>query len=413
MSFDLLAQKIRLGKNSRANQVQYDFLASKSDTDGRLEAQFLGYGTDTFGPEIAVGHARGTVDAPANNVLGDGLGDFEWYAFSNVWHQCSEIMSFVAEVVVPGVSPSTDMVFRVTTGGTMVDRMKIFPTGRVGIGSASRASSADAVTHGAGALWVAENSSRPQICFQHSASNVNAAQIIGRKSRGASLSAPTNVAAGDAICELRAQSLSNTWFDGGYIEFAVDAAVVAGQAPATNFGIFVNANNAATVQALKIGSDRKYIMGTSMTLFTDAAFNYNLAGGVDQIVATYGQSGGSPNSMIFGYSTYSSGYTNGHPARMYVGDSSFSCYIRFDLKLQNAASNSVAPAFLMFPGVAAHKAAFFSNAGSFGGGEGVIFIANRTTAPGSNPSGGGILYAEGGALRWRGSSGTVTTIAPA
>jgi hypothetical protein len=51
--------------------------------------------------------------------------------------------------------------------------------------------------------------------------------------------------------------------------------------------------------------------------------------------------------------------------------------------------------------------------GSYGSGEGVIFITNRTVPPGSNPSGGGILYCEAGALKYRGSSGTVTTIAAA
>lgn len=52
-------------------------------------------------------------------------------------------------------------------------------------------------------------------------------------------------------------------------------------------------------------------------------------------------------------------------------------------------------------------------AGSFGSGVGVIFLANRTTAPTTNPTGGGILYCEAGALKFRGSSGTVSTIAPA
>lgn len=50
---------------------------------------------------------------------------------------------------------------------------------------------------------------------------------------------------------------------------------------------------------------------------------------------------------------------------------------------------------------------------AFGSGAGVIGIANRTTAPTTNPSGGGVLYCESGALKYRGSSGTVTTIAPA
>jgi hypothetical protein len=56
---------------------------------------------------------------------------------------------------------------------------------------------------------------------------------------------------------------------------------------------------------------------------------------------------------------------------------------------------------------------FGSTTGAFGGGDGVIGIANATTNPSSNPSGGGVLYADAGALKWRGSGGTVTTIAPA
>jgi hypothetical protein len=50
---------------------------------------------------------------------------------------------------------------------------------------------------------------------------------------------------------------------------------------------------------------------------------------------------------------------------------------------------------------------------SMGGGEVIIAIANATTVPTSNPTGGGILYVQGGALKYRGSSGTVTTIANA
>jgi hypothetical protein len=51
----------------------------------------------------------------------------------------------------------------------------------------------------------------------------------------------------------------------------------------------------------------------------------------------------------------------------------------------------------------------------FGGGQGVIAIANASVAP--DPSkklaGAGILYVEDGALKYMGSNGTVTVIAPA
>lgn len=60
---------------------------------------------------------------------------------------------------------------------------------------------------------------------------------------------------------------------------------------------------------------------------------------------------------------------------------------------------------LIFGGVGASAA--------FGGGVGVFAIANVGTAPASTPTGGGVLYVVAGALTWKGSSGTVTTIANA
>jgi hypothetical protein len=42
-----------------------------------------------------------------------------------------------------------------------------------------------------------------------------------------------------------------------------------------------------------------------------------------------------------------------------------------------------------------------------------VFLVNTASAPASNPTGGGFLYVEAGALKYRGSSGTVTTIANA
>jgi murein DD-endopeptidase MepM/ murein hydrolase activator NlpD len=55
----------------------------------------------------------------------------------------------------------------------------------------------------------------------------------------------------------------------------------------------------------------------------------------------------------------------------------------------------------------------FRTTSQFGGGQGVIAIANASGAPVVNPASGGILYVEDGALKYRGSNGTVTVIAPA
>ncbi len=53
------------------------------------------------------------------------------------------------------------------------------------------------------------------------------------------------------------------------------------------------------------------------------------------------------------------------------------------------------------------------SAGSYGNGVKVVFVENCTTAPTANPTGGGILYVESGALKYRGSGGTVTTLGAA
>jgi hypothetical protein len=50
---------------------------------------------------------------------------------------------------------------------------------------------------------------------------------------------------------------------------------------------------------------------------------------------------------------------------------------------------------------------------SLGGGTGVVFVGNSGTVPTTNPVGGGLLYVQAGALKYRGSSGTVTTVGAA
>lgn len=79
---------------------------------------------------------------------------------------------------------------------------------------------------------------------------------------------------------------------------------------------------------------------------------------------------------------------------------------RFEI---TAAGNSVHRATAFFTG----SVQIGSASSDLGGGTGVISIKNRGTAPTTNPTGGGILYTENGALMFRGSSGTVTTVAPA
>ena len=84
----------------------------------------------------------------------------------------------------------------------------------------------------------------------------------------------------------------------------------------------------------------------------------------------------------------------------------------FQLNGRNA-SNSGFETILVVQRIAAGGNIGFRTKSQFGGAQGVIAIANATVAPSVNPRGGGILYVEDGALKYRGSNGTVTVIAPA
>jgi hypothetical protein len=53
------------------------------------------------------------------------------------------------------------------------------------------------------------------------------------------------------------------------------------------------------------------------------------------------------------------------------------------------------------------------NGNDYGGGDKVIYIANSNIAPPNTPGLGGVLFTAAGALKYKGSSGTITTIANA
>jgi hypothetical protein len=66
-----------------------------------------------------------------------------------------------------------------------------------------------------------------------------------------------------------------------------------------------------------------------------------------------------------------------------------------------------------FSGRVAGGSIGFGVTSQFCAGQAVIAIANTSVVPSANPGGGGILYAEDGALEYRGSKGLITAIAPA
>lgn len=148
--------------------------------------------------------------------------------------------------------------------------------------------------------------------------------------------------------------------------------------------------------------------------------------------ALTGSSFGNPQVVAFtGSSVCALGLRGTNACYMSFGTGSTTTYTeRFGIGYRNGAGatdliNTLGNSFQLETNIAATKvpircegassniALCGSGSGSYGGGEGVIFIANAVTLPTTNPTGGGDLWIDAGALKYRGSSGTVTTLGPA
>jgi hypothetical protein len=68
---------------------------------------------------------------------------------------------------------------------------------------------------------------------------------------------------------------------------------------------------------------------------------------------------------------------------------------------------------LMTLASANNNISLFSNDQTYNGGSRIMFISDATAAPTANPVNGGYMFVSAGALRYMGSSGTISTIAPA
>lgn len=147
--------------------------------------------------------------------------------------------------------------------------------------------------------------------------------------------------------------------------------------------------------AAGIGCDIKFTGGGTpaasgtQRFFAGFTVKTRSSGGADQIIISHN---GSSNRTTLGDPT------NGSITAQTAGDMTFTI---------NGTD--------LFSLVGGNASFFEGSAPSVAGGSNVIAIGNAVTPPpgGSNPTGGGVLWVNTGALKYRGTSGTTTTIAPA
>lgn len=191
-----------------------------------------------------IGRSRGTFAAPTTVVSGDTLGSYEFFGYTNQWHECSEVACNVEGTVVAGTTPDTALLLNTTFGGVIQTRMKIFSTGRAALGEAHAQTVAVATANGEGKLWIANNDSAIPLALQRASTDTGSASLPFRKSRG-TLAAPATVVNGDEMAYLQGHAYTNAWHDNLVaIAFHIDAAVVAGQRPASRIAFRTQPNNA-------------------------------------------------------------------------------------------------------------------------------------------------------------------------
>jgi len=149
--------------------------------------------------------------------------------------------------------------------------------------------------------------------------------------------------------------------------------------------------------ALTTGSSNSAVGHAAQYALTTG--NYNSAVGH---AAQYALTTGNYNSAV-GYAAQRTDGTTSTISTLQYG-------IAIGVNAQNTANNTAVIGSAL---TAERVTLCIGNYGETGGGRGGISLTNNSTVPSTNPAGGGILYAEAGALKWRGSSGTITVIAPA
>ena len=365
-------------------------------------------------PDIILRSAGGTQGSPTAKASGGYLGYIYWMGYGDTAWKSGAAIEAITEATFSDTSSPAYLRFFTTPSGstTLNERVRITASGNVGIGTTEPGALLD-VNGGAlvrGPTSIGSNaevpSSNAQLQIQayglSSASSGDILTIDARKTGGTTgtlnlvnLAFENNAGAG-TLDVLRGVIVNNP----------TAAVTISGSA-----GIVVDNQTTAT-------NNTNLLLGTTsqangnFSIYNASAYNNYIAGNV-------GIGTTEPSGML---TIYDAGNIRADQIKLGESDEH---YYRIGRNVSNG--------FLEFFGsqVTFSGFSFFTNAETnvlqilntgnvgigtvdqFGGGAKVIGIANASTVPAGNPTGGGVLYVEAGALKYRGSSGTVTTIAVA
>lgn len=186
---------------------------------------------------------------------------------------------------------------------------------------------------------------------------------------------------------------------------------------------YISRTSAGNTMMFSASSATDHMKLSAQYLDVLTAYGIRLKGAADTTdgeigVANKGGNSGTGLGLLLhgGNGSYSATPTAGGYAKLYGGDGAAgntnggAVYVFGGAKFGSGLDGDT---ILGYTGSATRGNISLFGAGSFGSGIGVVFIANAATVPATDPTGGGILYVESGALKYRGSSGTITTLGAA
>jgi len=394
---------------------------------------------DSNGPTHRNFKARGTLTAPANVQDGDRVFDFTGSAYSGgtIFENCG-LRATVDGAFVSGQAPPMRLVLRTgLANAAEVDQAAVFSNGCLVLGTDKIA---EGVANALGQFNIGGNAT-VESYLERSSSDVESAKLVFRKTRG-TLAAPTNVADADILGSVRSQSLSNTIHSAARMDFLVDGAVVAGQAPGSRSDFHVNRPNAGVSRHASLRATGNWTWGLNACDLSFATLDATVEGHL------FGQEGTARHLNLRRATTSAEGYnlliqksrgTLAAPtnvttsdrvmrieAQGYSGASGFWSMARIECLVDAAVVDNQRPAsrldfYTNKANTAVAQRMRIDNAGNIGvnttsfgaSSEGVVGVGNAAVVPTGNPTSGGVLYAEAGAGKWRGSGGTITTFGAA
>lgn len=266
---------------------------------GNLECYITAENYDTAqNATFRAGRARGTFAAPATVVSGDILGEFEFFAYTNQWHHCAEIISTCEGTIVAGTVPDSNLQFFTTSGGNLIRRGTFFSSGALGLGDGATQSLTTVTANSIGKLWLAANDATQLIGLHRASGDSGAPAFYFRKSRG-TLAAPATVQANDELAYIQGTAYTNAWHDNvGAIAMYVDGSVTAGQRPGNRIAFRTGISGAGGPSDRMIIYSGGTVLIGSGSVDTTRIFHVNTGGGTVAIVRFQATAGGGTNHVL-------------------------------------------------------------------------------------------------------------------